>query len=84
MRNTCQSAVHTQKTISYWILSVSMATSVLQLCSVKTVLPALLRLLVSHKDAEGNKSFCPRQNALYFTYRLFASPAQQLDNSDSK
>lgn len=39
------------KTLSYWILSVSMATSVLQLRSVKTVLPALLRLLMSQEDA---------------------------------
>lgn len=34
-----------------------MATSVLQLCSIKTVLPPLLRLLVSHIDAEKKNLF---------------------------
>lgn len=39
----------------------------------------LLRLLVSHEDAEKEKSFCSRKHSM-----LFTSPAQQLDNADTK
>lgn len=60
-----------------------MATSVLQLCSIKTVLPPLLRLLVSHIDAEKKNLFA-LGTALYFNYRSFASPVHQLDNTDIK
>lgn len=59
----CQSAVHTQKPLSYWTLSVSMATSVLQLCSVETVLPVLLRL--SCESQRCRKKICSLQKTPY-------------------
>lgn len=60
----CQSAVHTQKPLSYWTLSVSMATSVLQLCSVETVLPVLLRLSRESRRCR-KKKICSLQETPY-------------------
>lgn len=58
MRKPCQSFSHTPRLVSYWVLTVSMATSVLQFCLVKIVLPLTskpLQLHMSHKDMEKLK-----------------------------
>lgn len=66
----CQSAVHTQNPLSYWTHSVSMATSVLQLCSVETVLPVLLRLSRESQRCRKKKNLFTSENALYFILHL--------------